>query len=79
MPFIYGPPNEKYADYNAPDWGPLRNNIPLSDFFPLPVSQPRPFVSVSTSKPFSCFQHFGTCLNTTYVPTGPDDDNAADE
>ena len=33
MPFIDGPPDDGYADYNAPDWGPNRGNVPLSDFF----------------------------------------------
>jgi hypothetical protein len=60
-----------YADYNAPD--NQRGNVPLSDFFQL--STARPFVSIQTAIDFSCFQHFGTCTGTTYVPTGPDDDN----
>lgn len=78
MPYITSP-NPYYADFNAPDnqqW-----NIPLSDFFPLPTTQPRPFVSISTPQQYNytCFQHFGSCTGTTYVPTGPDDDNAADQ
>jgi hypothetical protein len=30
LPFIDGPPDDGYADYNAPDWGTTRQNIPLS-------------------------------------------------
>jgi hypothetical protein len=78
MPFIDGPPDDGYADWNAPDWGVNRNNIPLSDFFPLPVNQPRPFVSIPTQKDFNYFRNFHV-YNAGWVPTGPDDDNAADQ
>jgi hypothetical protein len=77
MPYITNP-DPYYADYNAPD-NNHQGNVPLSDFFPLPVNQPRPFVSISTATQYTCFQHFGTCVGTTYVPTGPDDDNEADQ
>ncbi|HEV8048379.1 MAG TPA: alkaline phosphatase family protein [Terriglobales bacterium] len=72
MPYIASP---SYADYNAPD--NQQGNVPLSDFFPLTTA--RPFVSIPTPKAFTCFQHFAKCTGaTTYVPTGPDDDNEAD-
>jgi phospholipase C len=61
-----------YADYNAPDWGPQRNNIPLSDFFGSTFYN---FTSINTSEPYTCFQNFGTCTNTPYVPGGPDSDD----
>ena len=61
-----------YADYNAPDWGPQRNNIPLSDFFGSTFYN---FASINTSEPYTCFQNFGTCTNTPYVPGGPDSDD----
>jgi hypothetical protein len=71
------PDTNYYADYNAPDWGTERGNIHLSDFFPLSTAQPRPFVSISTSKPFTYFQ---TYYQTTGAsPTGPDDDDEADQ
>jgi hypothetical protein len=66
-----------YADYNAPDWGAKRNNIPLSDFFQLPVNQPRPFVSILTQKDYTFFTKYYATTGTS--PTGPDDDNAADQ
>jgi phospholipase C len=74
MPFIYQDTNY-YADWNAPDWGQGRNNIPLSDFFPL--STPRPFVPISTPKDYTFFQNYYATTGT--APTGPDDDNAADQ
>jgi phospholipase C len=76
MPLIYKDTNY-YADANAPDLQPP-GNIPLSDFFPLPVNQPRPFVSISTQKDFNYFRNFHV-YNPGWVPTGPDDDNAADQ
>jgi phospholipase C len=66
-----------YADANAPDLQPP-GNIPLSDFFPLPLNQPRPFVPISTQKDFNYFRNFHV-YNPGWVPTGPDDDNAADQ
>jgi hypothetical protein len=78
MPYITNP-EPYYADYNAPD--NQKGNIPLSDFFPLPVNQPRPFVPISIPQQYNytCFQHFAKCTGiAAYVPTGPDDDNAAD-
>ena len=77
MPFIDGPPDNGYADYNAPDWSTDHKTVvPLSDFFPL--TTPRPFVSISTQKDFNYFRNFHV-YNTGWVPTGPDDDNAADQ
>lgn len=76
MPWITKP-DPYYADYNAPDWGQLRNNIPLSDFFPLTTA--RPFVPITTLQPYTCFQHYAQCTGVSYTPTGPDDDNAADQ
>ena len=61
-----------YADYNAPDWGTLRKNVPLSDFF---GSTAYNFTNINTSQPYTCFQNFGTCTGTTYVPGGPDSDD----
>jgi len=59
MPYIDGPPDNGYADYNAPD--NQNGNIPLSDFFQL--SQPRPFLPITTLKGYKFFQNF-------YQPTG---------
>ena len=64
-----------YADYNALDWGPLRTNIPLSDFFRLWTSQNsvgRPFVPISATQSASFFQNYYTTTGAT--PTGPDTD-----
>lgn len=69
LPFIDGPPDDKYADYNAPDWGQARNHTPLSDFF---GSTAYNFTNITTSEPYTCFQNFGSCTGTTYVPGGPD-------
>ena len=46
-----------YADYNAPDWGPQHNNVPLSDFFSLPVGQGLPFTYIKTPNDYTCFQN----------------------
>jgi hypothetical protein len=62
-----------YADYNAPDWSSDHSShVPLSDFF---GSTYYNFASINTSEPYTCFQNFGTCTNTTYVPDGPDGDD----
>jgi hypothetical protein len=61
-----------YADYNALDWGPGRNNIPLSDFFSL--SSRRTFTPISTPYPPSAFTGYYTTLHHGIypTPTGPD-------
>jgi len=41
----------------------------LSDFF---GNTAHNFTSITTSQPYTCFQAFGTCTGTPYVPTGPD-------
>jgi len=64
-----------YADYNALDWGSLRNNIPLSDFFSLYTGSGsgRPFVQIPvTNYPPSFFENYYATHNAT--PTGPDTD-----
>jgi hypothetical protein len=76
MPFIDGPPDNGYADYNAPDWGPSGppgGNVPLLDFFQL--TQPRTFVPVPTAPwPYNCFTAWGTCTGQeAYVAEDPDD------
>ena len=66
-------PNPFYADYNAPDWSADHaTHVPLSDFL---GSTFHNFTSINTSEPYTCFQNFGTCTNTTYVPGGPDSDD----
>jgi hypothetical protein len=72
------PDTNYYADYNAPDWSAdHKTTVPLSDFFRLSTAQPRPFVSIPTSEPFTFFQ---TYYQTTGAsPTGPDDDDEADQ
>jgi phospholipase C len=62
-----------YADYNAPDWGPLRNNVPLSDFFALWTgtgSIGRPFQQILSNYDPSFFENY----YVTHVPVGPDTD-----
>jgi len=72
LPFIDGA-DKGYADYNAPDWSADHaTHVPLSDFF---GSAAHNFTSINTSEPYTCFQNFGTCTNTTYVPGGPDSDD----
>jgi hypothetical protein len=74
------PGTNYYADYNAPDWGTRRQNIPLSDFFPLSTARPFVPISIPQQYNYTCFQHFARCTGiAAYVPTGPDDDNAADQ
>jgi hypothetical protein len=63
-----------YADYNAPDWDTNHTIPPLSDFFGL--SQPRPFVSISTPKPYTFFENYYQTTGTS--PIGPDDEIADD-
>jgi hypothetical protein len=76
MPYITDP-HPYYADYNAPDNNHQPSSVPLSDFFPLPLNQPRPFVSISTQKDYTFFQKYYTTTGSS--PTGPDDDNEADQ
>jgi len=61
-----------YADINAPD--NQNGNIPLSDFFTLYPSHPRPFVPITTTFPASKFSTYYTDTGT--VPIGPDDDSS---
>jgi len=63
--------DKAYVDYNAPDWGPQRSNVPLSDFF---GSTPYNFTNIQTLEPYTCFQDYGNCLNAPFTPTGPDAD-----
>jgi hypothetical protein len=70
MPFIY-PQTNYYADWNAPDWSTDHQTVvPLSDFFPLPLSQPRPFTHINWVKDYTFFQKF--YATTGLTPTGPD-------
>jgi hypothetical protein len=69
-----------YADYNAPDWGPngpySDGNIPLMDFFQLPLTTPRQFVPVSINNnpwPYTCFQNWNCNGVGPYVPGDPDE------
>ena len=59
-----------YADYNAPDWGSTRSNVPLSDFFSL-YPTPRPFVPIPTTYSAGFFRTYYS-TNVPYQPTGPD-------
>jgi phosphoesterase family protein len=70
MPFIDAV-DKGYADFNAPDWQPV-GNLPLSDFFPLPVNQPRTFTHINTLKDYTFFQGFYNATNST--PEAPDTD-----
>jgi len=74
MPFVDGA-DKGYADFNAPDWGQQRNNIPLSDFFRL--STGRSFVPITTLQPYWYFQGHSE-YDPNWVPTGPDDDSEVD-
>jgi hypothetical protein len=58
-----------YADINAPDNNHPAGNVPLSDFFGTTAYN---FTSITTSEPYGCFQNFGPCTGTPYVPEGPD-------
>ncbi len=72
LPFVDGA-DKGYADYNAPDWGQKRNNIPLSDFFdPALIGHPRTFASFSAPYNASYFEMYYQ-RNPLYTPTGPDD------
>ena len=66
LPYIDGNDNA-YADYNAPD--NQNGNAPLSDFFGNTFYS---FTSITTYQPYTCFQSFANCTQTTYVPQGPD-------
>ena len=57
-----------YADYNAPDWGKARNNIPLSDFF---GSAQYSFTHINTLEPYTYFTGYSQ-YNPGWVPDGPD-------
>ena len=73
MQFIDGPPDDGYADYNAPDWSPDHTtHVPLSDFF---GSSTYNFTSISIPARYQypCFQHFANCV-PGWVPTAPDND-----
>jgi hypothetical protein len=74
MPLVY--PNTKlYADYNAPD--NQGNNIPLSEFFNLPVNNPRAFTSITTEQAYCYFQN-QCSYDPSWAPAGPDDDSETD-
>jgi Phosphoesterase family len=60
-----------YADLNAPD--NQKGNVPLSDFFGSTFHNT--FTPINTLQPYTCFQNFGSCTGTTYVPDGPDGDD----
>jgi hypothetical protein len=66
-----------YADYNAPDWSSdHQSHVPLSDFFQLPLNQPRQFVPVNVGQwTYNCFEDWGSCPGTSgpYTPEDPDD------
>jgi hypothetical protein len=55
--FNFNPPlidEPYYADYNAPDWSTdHKTTVPPSDFFPLPLNQPRSFVSIPVPPQFT--------------------------
>jgi Phosphoesterase family len=70
MPLIDAADNG-YADANAPDLQPP-GNVPLSDFFPLPVTQPRTFTHINTVKDYKWFQKFYSTTNS--VPEAADTD-----
>jgi len=76
MPFIDGPPDDGYADYNAPDWtSDHQSYVPLSDFFQIPLNNARPFQSIPTDYGYTCFTNVGSCWGSApYVPQDPDDD-----
>jgi phospholipase C len=71
LPLIDGT-DKVYADYNAPDWGTQRTNVPLSDFF---GSTQQTFTPINTLEPYSCFRDYASCTGTPFTPTGPDDDS----
>jgi hypothetical protein len=75
MSFIDGPPDDGYADYNAPDWSTdHKTTPPLSDFFALPTA--RQFVHVDTGNyGYTCFTKVGSCWteNGQYVPEAADE------
>jgi len=72
LPTIDPSGKNRDADYNAPDWGSLRNNTPLSDFFSLYPSNARPFVPISVNYPQSYFHNY--YQNNNASPMGPDTD-----
>ena len=77
LPFIDGPPNDGYADYNAPDWGPgtkkKPSNTPLLDFFGL-YPNARSFASITTDVPYTFFKNANNNLPPGTYPADPDDD-----
>ncbi len=74
MQTVY-PDTTIYADVNAPD--NRRGNVPLSEFFNLPINNPRAFTSIATEEPYCYFQN--KCqYDPSWVPEGPDDDSPSD-
>ena len=72
LPFIDGPPDNGYADYNAPDWSTdHKTHIPLSDFS---GSTQYNFTNIQTLEPYTCFQNYGNCTSAPFTPSGPDAD-----
>jgi len=69
LPFIDGPPRRRLRRLQCARLGPATKQRPLSDFF---GSTAYNFTSINTSEPYTCFQNFGSCTGTTYVPGGPD-------
>jgi len=71
LPSIDQSGDNGYADINAPDNNHPAGNVPLSDFFGSTLQN---FNPIQTLQPYTCFQAFGTCTGTPYVPSGPDGD-----
>jgi hypothetical protein len=69
VPFLVVQGRRRIGSTNAPLWGQQRNNIPLSDFFPLPVRQPRLFTHINWVKHYTFFQNF--YATTGLKATGP--------
>jgi len=73
LPFIDGPPDDGYADYNAPDWSSdHKSHVPLSDFFGL-YQNPRQFVAITTDEPYTWFET-ASSRDIPGYPGDPDDD-----
>jgi hypothetical protein len=70
LPFI-DLPDKGYADYNAPDWSSDHQTyVPLSDFFSLPLRQPRGFTHINTPELYTFFTGYYNA--TGAQPNGPD-------
>ena len=54
---------------------PQHTNVPLSEFFSLPINSPRAFTAITTEEPYCYFQN--KCqYDPSWTPEGPDDDKA---